>query len=190
MLSATARLENNISMFDRIPVIHPLRPANLPASFVGQFFWNGSGFNSFCVEIGQSISPGLHTFPTVKSLSTSGLANAGLVADFWRRYGPTTTTGFTSVTDAAAFQLGLWELISDGHVARDLKSGSFRVGDSASPAVALAASWLRGDGTPAPGAGGSVDLHVMQHPTLQDQVIWGPLPPPSVSVKANRIGQA
>jgi hypothetical protein len=110
------------------------------------------------------------------------VANAGLVADFWRRYGPTTPSGFSSVTDAAAFQLGLWEIISDGG-ARDLKSGSFRVGGSASPAVALAESWLNGTGAPAPGAGGSVALHVMQHPTLQDQVIWGPLPPPSVSVK-------
>jgi hypothetical protein len=182
MLSATARLENNISMFDRIPVIHGSQPANPGGSFVGQFFWNGSGFKSFCVEGQQSISPGLHTFATVTSLSTSGLANADLVEQFWRSYGPTTPTGFTSVTDAAAFQLGLWEIISDGG-ARDLKSGSFRVGDSASPAVALAASWLNGTGTPAPGAGGSVALHVMQHSTVQDQVIWGPLPPPSVSVK-------
>lgn len=182
MLSATAMLENNISMFDRIPVIHGSQPASPGGSFVGQFFWNGSGFKSFCVEGQQSISPGLHTFPTVTSLSASGLANADLVEQFWRSYGPTTPTGFTSVTDAAAFQLGLWELISDG-VARDLKSGSFRVGDSASPAVARAASWLNGTGTPAPGAGGSVALHVMQHPTKQDQVIWGPLPPPSVSVK-------
>ena len=101
MLSATARLENNISMFDRIHVNHPSmrRPATPGGSFVGQFFWNGSGFNSFCVEIGQSISPGLHTFPEVKSLATSGVANAGLVADFWRRYGPTTLSGFSSVTD-------------------------------------------------------------------------------------------
>ena len=88
-------------MFDRIHVNYPsmrLHP-DRPASFVGQFFWNGSGFNSFCVEIGQSISPGLHTFPTVTSLSASGVANAGLVADFWRRYGPTTLSGFSSVTD-------------------------------------------------------------------------------------------
>ena len=99
MLSATARLENNISMFDRIPVIHGSRPATPGGSFVGQFFWNGSGFNSFCVEGQQSISPGLHTFPTVTSLSASGVANAGLVADFWRRYGPTTLSGFSSVTD-------------------------------------------------------------------------------------------
>ena len=107
MLSATARLENNISMFDRIPVIHGSQPANPGGGFVGQFFWNGSGFKSFCVEGQQSISPGLHTFPTVTSLSTSGLANADLVEQFWRSYGPTTPTGFTSVTDAAAFQLGL-----------------------------------------------------------------------------------
>lgn len=171
MLSAMARLENNISMFDRIPVIHGSQPANPGGSFVGQFFWNGTGFKSFCVEGQQSISPGLHTFPTVKSLATSGLANADLVADFWRSYGPTTRSGFSSVTDAAAFQLGLWEIISDGRVARDLYSGSFNVGGSTAPAVALAASWLRGDGMPAPGAGGSVTLHVMQHPTLQDQVI-------------------
>jgi hypothetical protein len=182
MLSATARLENNTSMFDRIPVIHGSQPANPGGSFVGQFFWNGSGFKSFCVEGQQSISPGLHTFPTVTSLSISGLANADLVEQFWRSYGPTTPTGFTSVTDAAAFQLGIWEIISDGP-SRDLKSGSFRVGDSASPAVARAESWLNGTGTPAAGAGGSVPLHVMQHPTMQDQVIWGPLPPPSVSVK-------
>ena len=184
MLSATARLENNISMFDRISVSHPSMrlPANPGGSFVGQFFWNGSGFNSFCVEIGQSISPGLHTFPTVTSLSASGVANAGLVEQFWRSYGPTALSGFTRVTDAAAFQLGIWELISDG-ASRNLKSGSFNVGGSASPAVALAESWLNGTGAPAPGAGGSVALHVMQHPTLQDQVIWGPLPPPSVSVK-------
>jgi hypothetical protein len=171
MLSTTARLENNISMFDRIPVIHPLRPANLPTSFVGQFAW--SGFNSFCVEIGQSISPGLHTFPTRAPLASSGLANAGLVADFWRSYGPK-TTGFTSVTDAAAFQLGIWELISDGP-SRNLKSGSFQVGASASPAVARAESWLNGTGTPAPSAGGpAVSLYVLQHPTRQDQVVWEP----------------
>jgi hypothetical protein len=185
MLSTTATLFNDTSMFDRISVTHPLRPANLPTSFVGQFAW--SGFNSFCVEIGQSISPGLHTFPTRAPLASSGLANAGLVADFWRSYGPK-TTGFTSVTDAAAFQLGIWELISDGP-SRNLKSGSFQVGASASPAVARAESWLNGTGTPAPSAGGpAVSLYVLQHPTRQDQVVWEPLPnitvqvaPPSVA---------
>ena len=86
MLSATARLENNISMFDRIPVIHGSQPANPGGSFVGQFFWNGSGFKSFCVEGQQSISTGLHTFPSVTSVSARGLANAELVEQFWRSY--------------------------------------------------------------------------------------------------------
>ena len=186
MLSTTARLENNISMFDRIPVIHPLRPANVPTSFVGQFAW--SGFNSFCVEIGQSISPGLHTFPTRAPLASSGLANAGLVADFWRSYGPK-TTGFTSVTDAAAFQLGIWELISDGP-SRNLKSGSFQVGASASPAVARAEAWLNGTGTPAPSAGGpAVSLYVLQHPTRQDQVVWEPLPNITVQVAPPNVAE-
>ena len=179
MLSITATLENNISMFDRIHVNHPSMrlPANPGGRFVGQFFWNGPGFkSSFCVEIGRSISPGLHTFSTRAPLASSGLANAGLVADFWRSYGPTTLSGFTSVTDAAAFQLGIWELISDG-TSRDLKSGSFQVGSSASPAVARAASWLTGTGTPAPSAGGpAVSLYVLQHPTKQDQVVWEPAP--------------
>jgi hypothetical protein len=186
MLSTTARLENNISMCDRISVTHPLRPANVPTSFVGQFAW--AGFNSFCVEIGQSISPGLHTFPTRAPLASSGLANAGLVADFWRSYGPK-TTGFTSVTDAAAFQLGIWELISDGP-SRNLKSGSFQVGASASPAVARAESWLNGTGTPAPSAGGpAVSLYVLQHPTRQDQVVWEPLPNITVQVAQPSVAE-
>ncbi|MEX0669881.1 MAG: hypothetical protein WD060_05435 [Pirellulales bacterium] len=192
MLSTTADLSGDTSMFTRIPVVHGSRPANPAGNFVGQFSWSGlSGaaaavglptpFKSFCVEGQQSISPGRHTFPTLKPLATSGVANAGLVEQFWRHYGPITKDGFATATDAAAFQLGIWELISDGRptqnaAASALAGGNFKAGGSTAPAVARAAAWLDAwpTGNSPPLSGATVSLFVLQHPTKQDQVLWVP----------------
>jgi hypothetical protein len=153
-------------------------------------------FKSFCVEGQQSISPGRHTFPTLVPIAASGLTGAGLVADFWRHYGPTTPAGFADTTDAAAFQLGLWELIGDGRPAQGaaaaaLAGGGFKVTNPTAPAVARAVAWLNAwsNGTGMPAPGGGVALYVLQHPTRQDQVVWVPIPDP-LPVVTVQVGPA
>jgi hypothetical protein len=142
-----------------------------------------AAFKSFCIDGLQSVAPGTNSFAEVRPLAASsllGTTRAGLLADFWRQYGPADAAGFADKTDSAAFQLAVWEIINDGlpvgtRLASDLATGQFSVAAAGRtmPAALRAAQWLAGFDTTAPGKT-AVALHALQDPTRQDQVVCVP----------------
>ena len=197
MLATTATLSGDLSGFTQIPVTF-LRPDGSVGfsrtAYVGQLGWSAmtgdaaaagvpAAFKSFCIDGLQSVAPGTNSFAEVRPLAASSLLGAtrsGLLADFWRQYGPADAAGFTDKTDSAAFQLAVWEIINDGlpvgtRLASDLATGQFSVAAAGRtmPAALRAAQWLAGFDTTAPGKT-AVALHALQSPTRQDQVVCVP----------------
>ncbi len=198
MLATTATLSGDLSGFTQIPVTF-LRPDGSVGfsrtAYVGQLGWSAmtgdaaaagvpAAFKSFCIDGLQSVAPGTNSFAEVRPLAASsllGATRAGLLADFWRQYGPADAAGFADKTDSAAFQLAVWEIINDGlpvgtRLASDLATGQFSVAAAGRtmPAALRAAQWLAGFDTTAPGKT-AVALHALQSPTRQDQVVCVPI---------------
>ena len=197
MLATTATLSGDLSGFTQIPVTF-LRPDGSVGfsrtAYVGQLGWSAmtgdaaaagvpAAFKSFCIDGLQSVAPGTNSFAEVRPLAASsllGATRAGLLADFWRQYGPADAAGFADKTDSAAFQLAVWEIINDGlpvgtRLASDLATGQFSVAAAGRtmPAALRAAQWLAGFDTTAPGKT-AVALHALQDPIRQDQVVCVP----------------
>jgi hypothetical protein len=212
MLATTATLSGDLSGFTQIPVTF-LRPDGSVGfsrtAYVGQLGWSAmtgdaaaagvpAAFKSFCIEGLQSVAPGTNSFAEVRPLAASSLLGAtrsGLLADFWRQYGPADAAGFADKTDSAAFQLAVWEIINDGlpvgtRLASDLATGQFSVAAAGRtvPAALRAAQWLAGFDTTAPGKT-AVALHALQSPTRQDQVVCVPLPNISVQVSPPSVAE-
>ena len=212
MLATTATLSGDLSGFTQIPVTF-LRPDGSVGfsrtAYVGQLGWSAmtgdaaaagvpAAFKSFCIEGLQSVAPGTNSFAEVRPLAASSLLGAtrsGLLADFWRQYGPADAAGFADKTDSAAFQLAVWEIINDGRpaagqAATALAGGTFKVAGThlTAPAVARAAAWLNGTGTATVG-GGAVALYALQSPTRQDQVVCVPLPNITVQVSPANVAE-
>ena len=210
MLATTATLSGDLSGFTQIPVTF-LRPDGSVGfsrtAYVGQLGWSAmtgdtaaagvpAAFKSFCIDGLQSVAPGTNSFAEVRPLAASsllGATRAGLLADFWRQYGPADAAGFADKTDSAAFQLAVWEIINDGlpvgtRLASDLATGQFSVAAAgrAMPAALRAAQWLAGFDTTAPGKT-AVALHALQDPTRQDQVVCVPLPVVNVQVASPSV---
>ena len=212
MLATTATLSGDLSGFTQIPVTF-LRPDGSVGfsrtAYVGQLGWSAmtgdaaaagvpAAFKSFCIDGLQSVAPGTNSFAEVRPLAASSLLGAtrsGLLADFWRQYGPADAAGFADKTDSAAFQLAVWEIINDGlpvgtRLASDLATGQFSVaaaGRTMSAAL-RAAQWLAGFDTTAPGKT-AVALHALQSPTRQDQVVCVPLPNITVQVASPSVAE-
>lgn len=129
------------------------------------YFSAGQQIFSFCSEIEQGATgaavpydfygvneaEGIEAIPTPGTVvGPMGLAKAGLVSDLFTKYFANGTNG--SETEAAAFQIALWEVIyegpgDDGGIGTlDLEAGAFTVGGSGDSdredAIALANSWL------------------------------------------------
>jgi hypothetical protein len=212
MLATTATLSGDLSGFTQIPVTF-LRPDGSVGfsrtAYVGQLGWSAmtgdaaaagvpAAFKSFCIEGLQSVAPGTNSFAEVRPLAASSLLGAtrsGLLADFWRQYGPADAAGFADKTDSAAFQLAVWEIINDGlpvgtRLASDLATGQFSVAAAGRtvPAALRAAQWLAGFDTTAPGKT-AVALHALQSPTRQDQVVCVPLPNITVQVSPANVAE-
>ena len=204
MLTTVATLSTDLSPYTRIPVTFRRPDGSVGFSntaFVGQLGWSGmsgaaaaagvpASFKSFCIDGLQFVAAGrATTFPTFSpALATAplggapaiGFSRASLLESFWRQYGPATATGFADKTDAAAFQLAVWEIINDAtatgtRLTADLTSGQFSVGAAGRtlPAYQRAQQWLAGFDATAP-ARSSVVLYTLQSPTAQDQIVAVP----------------
>lgn len=135
-------------------------------------FAPGSNFRAFCADLFQDVSPGQtysYTVGPISSLPSIG-GDAGkqaLVERLFNRY-------YGVATDAdhgGAFQLALWEVISDGPGNLNLNSGNLAVSSPDSvPAVAIAKSWLSTLETPSPTDTNSYQLLGLFSPTAQDQI--------------------
>lgn len=91
-------------------------------------------FKAFCLEVAVGISS--PTTFTVQDLSSRfSTTTVGRLQEFW---GENFSSIGTNGTNAAAFQLGIWEIVSDGSL--DLNNGSFSA--SSSSAKTVAQQWL------------------------------------------------
>lgn len=155
----------------------------------GQYRWTRTGgdhigppagdFFSFCIELTQSVVyRQVHSFEVIDlaeaplpggaGVGSTGMRQqkADLLRELWARHIDAVSTPQT----AAAFQIGVWEIVYDDGLS--LADGLFRVRSPALPEVALAQTWLdglTGDGPFAP-------LRAMSSPEYQDQLIMVPLP--------------
>jgi hypothetical protein len=204
MLTTVATLSTDLSPYTRIPVTFRRPDGSVGFSntaFVGQLGWSGmsgaaaaagvpASFKSFCIDGLQFVSAGrATTFPTFSpAIATAplggapaiGVSRASLLESFWRQYGPASAAGFADKTDAAAFQVAVWEIINDAtaigtRLAADLTGGQFSVGAAGRtlPAYQRAQQWLAGFDAAAP-ARSSVVLYTLQSPTSQDQIVAVP----------------
>ena len=151
----------------------------------------GAELKSFAGEVAPAIALQtkvyFNSFTQALDVNPSGVAKeqwgrdrANLVTAFWHQYGPTNmSAGFTNATLSAAFQLGLYELISEpAGSAWNLAQGRFQVSASQQslPAVVQARDWLKGL-NPLLAAESSVVVSVLTSPTRPDQLTVLPKPP-------------
>jgi hypothetical protein len=205
MLATTATFSSDLSPFTKVPVTFRKPDGSVGFSstaLTGQLSWSAmtgdaaaagvpAAFKSFCIEGLQRVAPGQVSFPTLAptldatplgSGSPIGGERAALLTTFWRQYGPATPAGFPDNTDAAAFQLAVWEITNDARsdgsrIVSDLTAGQFSVNTAGRslPAVLRAQQWLAAFDATAP-ARNSVVLYALQSPTAQDQVTCVPGP--------------
>jgi hypothetical protein len=120
------------------------RDANDPSAPWEQFL-------SFCLSPDVLLMPFDNPY-TVHSLSASPYsAKADLIAEFWGRY----RGSVTNDVNAAAFQVGLWELAFDSE--RDLEAGNFILATSG-PVFNRARDWLNSLDGKGPRASGLIVL--------------------------------
>lgn len=165
-------------------------------TLAGVFNWNRSGgtfgpdigdpFKSFCIELTQTVQPGINvTFDVIPlengplpgsgssgGLAGMGVAKAGNLKKLWAEY---YDDALLSNNNAAAFQTAVWEIVYDPSL--DLASGNFQAKQS-SPGVfsdshvATSVAWL---GSLA-GLTLQADLAALSNLDWQDQVVVVPEP--------------
>ncbi|MFK7960978.1 MAG: hypothetical protein AB8G96_10680 [Phycisphaerales bacterium] len=153
------------------------------------YFAVGQQISSFCSEIDQGVTgmavpydfygvdeaEGIEAIPTPGTIGgPMGLAKAGFVSDLFTKYFVTAING--TETQAAAFQIALWEVVyegpgDDGGIGTlDLDGGAFTVGGSGDgdreDAIDLANQWL----ATLVDNGISDDMLGMGSATFQDQL--------------------
>lgn len=137
-------------------------------------------FRSVCAELDQFAHNGTYNvIPTADgpvpgaelAAGPMGSAKAELLSKLWAEYWDDANA---SADSAAAFQVGVWEIIYDGDL--NLFAGDFQANYAnlgASPLfVQLADSWLAGLG----GLTAMADLRILANERYQDQLVLVPLP--------------
>ncbi len=101
-------------------------------------------FTGFCIDLNQTIQVGNSYTFTASPLEAAPVPGGGMgsvkanqLRELWGRYQLLTTTG--SSTNAAAFQIAVWEIVFDSGL--DLASGAVQVGGH-SATLTLAQGWL------------------------------------------------
>lgn len=132
---------------------------------------NGNSFQTFCLDLAQSIS-----FNTAYSNYTLQSGSSVLGAVDADRLGKLYTNYIGSVTDAtssAAFQLAAWEVITETGSSLSLSGGSFYT-TTTGTAVTLANTWLTGLDSKS----SSYTIDVLQSNCQQDMLVATPVPEP------------
>ena len=181
-------------------------PISWQTTRAGQFTWtNASGdareaglpasFTTFCIDGLQGVVPGrattftefstaLNANPFGGTTSAMGVDRANLLTQFWNQFGPAdNVAGFSNATDAAAFQLAVWEIVYDATPAGNgmsfsLTAGKFQVGPTAqaAPAVVKAGQMMQAFDTTLVGEI-QVYVNAMESPTSQGQAGGHEKPP-------------
>lgn len=133
---------------------------------------NGFGdFAAFCVDIYQSLrNPDRYETP-------ANLFGAAVLNSIDRLYS-SVYAQVDSATEAAAFQVALWEVIYDNGSAFDLNAGAFSTSGNAN-VEALASSYLSGLSNASTGA---YNLTFLYSENGQDLVTASPIPLPATSL--------
>ena len=144
-----------------------------------------SSFGGFCIDIGQDIYANQTVQFTVASLPNApvpgkamGLLRAELIGELW--YQDYSLIG-TSNSNAAAFQIAIWEIINEtqtnnGKLDLNVLTGAFTVSDSDTTTLNTANSWLgaldlSGNGPQDPG------LIALTSMSYQDYAVQGVVTP-------------
>jgi hypothetical protein len=136
----------------------------------------GGKFGTFCLEPDQEFPSGTKVAYTVIDLDSDpasgpmGATKANAIRELWGRF--RSTIG-TDGAKAAAFQIAVWEIVTDS--GRNLSSGIFRAGTANASEIAIknqAQSWLNQIN----GTGPKANLLALSSPTDQDQVFEIPTP--------------
>lgn len=98
-------------------------------------------FQSFCAEINVGVLP-TTTFTTTPLSPRYSSSQASRLREFW---GENFASAGASATNAAAFQIGVWEIVGEnGATSLDLASGNFKADSSpnSNAAIDQAKAWL------------------------------------------------
>ncbi len=131
-------------------------------------------FLAFCVDLAQTLKPGQSYSVEALPFSTAAVANLDrLFTGFY--------TGVTDRLSAAAFQVAIWEIITDSDTVLDLASGGFTAANrhGASGDVIASATALL-NGLSGAGAGG-YQITFLRSATSQDLITVSPVPLPGAA---------
>lgn len=138
----------------------------------------GDTFYSYCIELTQQINPGTtYTFSVVDLTAASNPAitdeKATLLGKLW---GQSHHEVGSSANHAAAFQIAIWEILSDSPLS--LTGGSFKATDPNAQPAQIAKGWLETVGSY---SGLMPTLKALHSSTAQDQIFFVP-PTPETAV--------
>jgi hypothetical protein len=131
-------------------------------------------FLAFCVDLAQTIQSGRTYSVAALPFSTAAITNLDrLFTGFY--------AGVTDGLSAAAFQVAIWEIVTDSDTGLDLTAGGFRAANrsGASGDVLAAASALLG-GLSTAGTGG-YQFTFLQSDQSQDLITVSPVPLPGAA---------
>jgi hypothetical protein len=152
------------------------RSATNPGTYAGTPT-PGQTFGAFCIEIDQDLPSSPNIGYTVTDLAALGAAKADQLKELWGRF--RSAIG-TDNTKAAAFQMAVWEIVSD--TGKNLGSGVFRADTTTAGGAAVASqaqSWLNQIN----GTGPKANLLAMSSPIDQDQLFDVPPCTPTTKLK-------
>ena len=182
---------NGTADFADAGVFHWVRSATNPGTYAG-IPLAGQKFDAFCLEPDQEIPSGANVAYTVVDLASAppdgatggamGAAKADQIAELWGRF--RTAIG-TDGVKAAAFQLAIWEIVTDS--GKDLDGGVFRADTSTAAGGTIAnqaQAWLNAVN----GTGAKANLLAMSSGVDQDQVFEVPPTTPLTKGQTATIG--
>ncbi len=146
--------------------------------FAGPFRLTGTGglgnFVAFCVDLAKFLTSGT-TYTTAASSGYGALVDSNIDKLFSTAY-----AGISTRIQGAAFQLALWEIISDSSSGFDLAGGSFSVVNAPYSAAVIgqANSYLA---ALAGASGGGYRLTYLNSPRGQNLVTVSPVPLPAAA---------
>ncbi len=143
-------------------------------ALAGPFRLNAGGgigdFIAFCVDLGKHMKNG-QTYVTSSTSAFGGSVDSNVASLFNTAY-----AGVDTAVEGAAFQLALWEIITDSGSGFNLGSGAFSVISTSTAILSQASSYLTGLSGPATG---NYALTFLNSSGSQNLVTVSPVPIPA-----------
>ena len=166
---------NGVKDYAEAGVYNWTRAAINPGTYAGNPT-PGQTFGAFCIEVDQELPSSPNIAYTVTDLAALG-AKADQLKELWGRF--RSAIG-TDNTKAAAFQMAVWEIVSDS--GKNLTAGIFKADTTTASGAAVAAqaqSWLNALN----GTGPKANLFALSSPIDQDQLFEVPPCTPKTPLK-------